>query len=156
MAKTLSTHGPNMAQTWSKLSPNMDRIRPQTWPKHGLHMAQTWPEYSPNTMQTWPECNPNMIQNTHTHTCVRLRAPARARSRTCARLLGGGDLRALVAPLHKTPLTRLMGRCHIYMYLYTRTYVHIPGYVYMCRKSGCSTFRKSTKTFILVFQASGP
>jgi hypothetical protein len=76
--------------------------------------------------QTWPQCGPKWFK-THTHMCARASAhsPARARAHTRARAhaharalagvhtpTGGVDLRALVAPLYTTPLTRLMGRCH--------------------------------------------
>jgi hypothetical protein len=108
-----------MAQTWPNHGPNMV----QTWSKHGPNMAQTWPNYGPNRVQTWLKCGPTMIQNT----CARAhpRALPRVLPRTPDRTLahahtpawGRGDLRMLVAPHYIIPLTRLMGSCHVYVYI---------------------------------------
>jgi hypothetical protein len=81
-------------------------------------MAQLWPKHCPNMAQMWSNNYPK-------HARAIPRAPVHARARTRARLLGGGGgIRTLVASHCKTPLTRLMGRCHKYIHIPIGMYVY--------------------------------
>jgi hypothetical protein len=110
-----------------------------TWFKHGPHMAGIWPKHGPTIAQIGSKMVQNKLTRArspahacpHANACphARVRLRARSRAHALARPLGGGvDLRALVAPLCKTPLTRSMGRCHVYMYIYIWIYLGVPPY----------------------------
>jgi hypothetical protein len=76
-------------------------------------MTQLWHKHGPNMPQLWSN---HALKHTRAPTRARARTHLRARSRRHTRLLGGvgDDLRTLVAPHYKTPLTRVIGRCHMY------------------------------------------